>query len=282
MKNLLITGSTGFIGSNLSNELSKKYNVFVTSRNKSFKQKNLKKIYFKNHIDLNKKLKKIKIDIIIHCGTHYVKNHSFLDIHKIIKANIEFGIVLLENLKAMKVKKFINFSSVWQNYNGKPNAANSLYTVSKICFTKILDYYSENLNKIKFYNLFISDTFGKNDKRKKLINLIKKNFDKNIPTQIISKKLSLNLLNVLDILSAIKIIINKNVLPGRYNVINDQFINIFKMIKNVNKVSNKKILIKWDDQKIKKEKIFKYKKLPGWKPKDSNLNDLVNFFIKKT
>ena len=52
MKNLLITGSTGFIGSNILNSLLKNYNIFVTSRRKSFKQKNVTKIYFKNHDDL--------------------------------------------------------------------------------------------------------------------------------------------------------------------------------------------------------------------------------------
>jgi nucleoside-diphosphate-sugar epimerase len=281
MKNLLITGSTGFIGSNLSDRLSKKFNIFVTSRNKSFKQKNLKNIYFKNHDHLNKELKKIKIDIVIHCGTHYVKNHSFFDIHKIVKANIEFGIVLLENLKTMRVKKFINFSSIWQNYNGKLDGANSLYAVSKICFTKILDYYSNNLDKIKFYNLFISDTFGRNDKRKKLINQIKKNYEKNIKTKIISKKLFINLLNIEDILSATKIIINQNIKPGKYNVINNKQTNVFKLIESVNKLSNKKILIRWGKQKVRKEKIYNYNKLPGWKATNSNFNNLIEFLIEK-
>ena len=282
MKNLLITGSTGFIGSNILNSLLKNYNIFVTSRRKSFKQKNVTKIYFKNHDDLNNKLKKIRIDMIIHCSTHYVKNHNFSDIHKLIKANIEFGIILLENLKIMRVKKFINFSTVWQNYNGQLDVANNLYSVSKICFTNILEYYSRTLNNIKFYNLFVSDTYGKNDKRKKLINLLKKNFNKKIETKIISKKLSLNLLNIEDIISGVKIIINKNIAPGKYNVINKQFINIFDLIKRINELSKHKIIIKWDNKKIKKEKIFKYKKLPTWKPKNSNLNHLTKYLVEKT
>tara|TARA_Y100000741_G_C18245343_1_gene555307 strand:+ start:1075 stop:1923 length:849 start_codon:yes stop_codon:yes gene_type:complete len=282
MKNLLITGSTGFIGSNILNSLLKNYNIFVTSRRKSFKQKNVTKIYFKNHDDLNDKLKKIRIDMIIHCGTHYVKNHNFSDIHKLIKANIEFGIILLENLKIMRVKKFINFSTVWQNYNGQLGVANNLYSVSKICFTNILEYYSKTLNNIKFYNLFISDTYGKNDKRKKLINLLKKNFNKKIKTKIISKKLSLNLLNIEDIISAVKIIINKNITSGKYNVINKRFINISDLIKGVNKLSKHEIIIKWDNKKIKKEKIFNYKKLPTWKAKNSNLNHLTKYLVEKT
>ena len=124
-------------------------------------------------MDLNKKLKKIKIDIIIHCGTHYVKNHNVSDINKLTLANIEFGVILLENLKSMGVKKFINFSTVWQNYNGKQDIAYNLYSAFKLSYSKILDYYIGKFSFIRFYNLFISDTYGENDNRSKIINLIK-------------------------------------------------------------------------------------------------------------
>ena len=100
MQNILITGSSGFIGSNILNDLLNNCNIYVTSRKKVIdKRRNIKLIYFKNHDELNKKLKKIKIDTIVHCGTHYVKNHTFSDIKKLLLANIEFGIILLENLK---------------------------------------------------------------------------------------------------------------------------------------------------------------------------------------
>ena len=59
MQNLLITGSSGFIGSNILIDLLNKYNIYVTSRRKINKKfKKLKVIYFKNHLDLNEKLKK--------------------------------------------------------------------------------------------------------------------------------------------------------------------------------------------------------------------------------
>ena len=70
MQNILITGSSGFIGSNILLNILNKHNIYITSRSKiSIKLKELKVIHYKNHLDLNKKLKKIKIDIIIHCGT---------------------------------------------------------------------------------------------------------------------------------------------------------------------------------------------------------------------
>ena len=41
-----------------------------------------------------------------------------------------------------------------------------------------MKYYKKIHHGIKFYNLIISDTFGDNDKRKKLINTLKTNYKK--------------------------------------------------------------------------------------------------------
>ena len=280
MQNILITGSSGFIGSNILLNIFNKHNIYITSRSKiSIKLKELKVIHYKNHLDLNKKLKKIKIDIIIHCGTHYVKNHNVSDINKLTLANIEFGVILLENLKSMGVKKFINFSTVWQNYNGKQDIAYNLYSAFKLSYSKILDYYIGKFSFIRFYNLFISDTYGENDNRSKIINLIKQNIRNKKKIRIVSKKLSINLLNVKDIVAAVRIIVDKNVKPGKYNVTNNKNIKIYNLVKKIKKVKKIKNLIKFENNSYKKDRIFYYKKLPGWQPRYSSFKDLIRFVL---
>jgi len=280
MQNILITGSSGFIGSNILLNILNKHNIYITSRSKiSNKLKELKVIHYKNHLDLNKKLKKIKIDIIIHCGTHYVKNHNVSDINKLTLANIEFGVILLENLKSMGVKKFINFSTVWQNYNGKQDIAYNLYSAFKLSYSKILDYYIGKFSFIRFYNLFISDTYGENDNRSKIINLIKQNIRNKKKIRIVSKKLSINLLNVKDIVAAVRIIVDKNVKPGKYNVTNNKNIKIYNLVKKIKKVKKIKNLIKFENNSFKNDRIFYYKKLPGWQPRYSSFKDLIRFVL---
>tara|TARA_Y100001970_G_C14239469_1_gene863980 strand:- start:2103 stop:2954 length:852 start_codon:yes stop_codon:yes gene_type:complete len=280
MQNILITGSSGFIGSNILLNIFNKHNIYITSRSKiSIKLKELKVIHYKNHLDLNKKLKKIKIDIIIHCGTHYVKNHNVSDINKLTLANIEFGVILLENLKSMGVKKFINFSTVWQNYNGKQDIAYNLYSAFKLSYSKILDYYIGKYSFIRFYNLFISDTYGENDNRSKIINLIKQNIRNKKKIRIVSKKLSMNLLNVKDIVAAVRIIVDKNVKPGKYNITNNKNIKIYNLIKKIKKVKKIKNLIKFENNSFKNDRIFYYKKLPGWQPRYSSFKDLIRFVL---
>ena len=212
MKKILLTGSTGFIGSELLKNLSKNYKIYVTLRKKTkknFIHKNIIKIYFSSFQNLNDKIEKLKINTVIHCATHYVKKHDFKDIKKLSDSNILFGNIILENLEKMGVKTFINFSTVWENFNGKKDNYYNLYSAYKSSFKNIINFYKKKFGKTKFINLVISDTFGENDKRKKIINLLKINYKKRVITKLISKNLYMNLLNVIDINNAIRLILKK-------------------------------------------------------------------------
>lgn len=277
MQRLLLTGSTGFIGSQILREFSKDYIIFITRRNKKkiiFNNKNIAEIQFKNYDELNLKLKKLKIDTIIHCATHYVKSHKYNDIKKFVESNILFGNVILENIELMQVKKFINFSTVWENYNGKKDNLFNLYSAYKKSFSIILKYYQKKYYKVNFYNLMISETFGKSDKRKKIINVIRQNYRDNKTTSIVSKKLYLNLLNISDITNAISLIMKKKIKSGTYLLKNKNNFRLDKVIREFNKNSRKKIKIRWLSKKIINEKIFDFKKLKHWKPENSNIQKI--------
>ena len=227
MNTIIITGSNGFIGSNLVNTLSKTHKLILLVRVKSKSKKtkyifnkNISFKFFKNNTELKNLLKKVKGSWLIHCATHYVKKHQSNDIGKIINSNIELGTILLDNLNVMGTKNFINFSTIWENYNGIKNNPHNLYSASKQAFEKIINYYQINNKKINFYSLVISDTYGANDKRQKLISVIKKNIINKKETKIISKNLHINLLNVNDIVSGVFILLKSKIKPGKYSMIN--------------------------------------------------------------
>lgn len=279
MPNILLTGSTGFIGSNILKNISKDNKVYVTLRKNSkeislFNNK-IKTLKFENFSQLSSKLKKIKIDIVIHAATHYVKKHKENDIKKLGESNIFFGNVILENIQVMKVKKFINFSTVWEGKNENKNMKN-LYAAYKKSFGLILNFYKKKYPKIKFYELMLSDTFGENDKRPKIINTLKKNFYAGKITNVVSKNLYLNLLNVNDIVEAVNIILKKKVKPDKYVLKNTKYFNIFNLIQVFNKKNDKKIKVKWLSKRIIKNKIYNYKKLKNWHPYKSDIEDIIN------
>tara|TARA_Y100000591_G_C21820823_1_gene693501 strand:- start:1086 stop:1937 length:852 start_codon:yes stop_codon:yes gene_type:complete len=279
VKKILLTGSTGFIGSEILKNIATNYKIYITLRKKVkilYNNKNIIQVLFKNHKQLDKKLKKIKVDYVIHCATHYVKKHNFDDISKLSESNILFGNIILENINYMNVKKFINFSSVWENYNGIKDNYFNLYSVYKRGFSNLLEYYQKKLPKVKFYNLFISDTFGELDKRPKIINILKKNYKDNKVTNIVSSKLYMNLLNIKDIVKAIGVILRKNIIPGDYNLINNKNFSINTIIKNFNNQNKKKIKIKWLTNELIRERVYKKNKLVSWSPINSEINDIIN------
>ena len=205
--------------------------------------------------------------------TRGVKKRSH---EKLSDSNILFGNVLLENLEFMGVKKFINFSTVWENYDGKKDNNFNLYSVYKSNFTRIMNFYKKKLNNISFLNLTISDTFGENDKRYKIINILKNNYKKNLKTKIISKNLYLNLLNVVDINNALILILKNKYKSGSYLLSNKNDFKIINIIKQLNKISEKKIKVKWLSDKVIKEKTYKYNILKNWKPLNSKIEDIIN------
>ena len=284
MPNILLTGATGFIGSNILKEIRLNNKVFIIQRFESKKKikktKNIKIITFKNYNILSNKLKKIKVDTIIHCATHYKKEHIEKDILKFIQSNILLGNIILENLKKLNAKQFINFSTTWEDFDNKENNPRNLYAAYKKSFNCLIQYYKKTIPNINFIDLMIVDTFGENDKRQKLINTLRNNYIKKRTSKIISKRLYLNLINVEDIVNAVKILLKNKIQPGKYILKNSNYFNLFELIEYINKNNNNnKIKVKWLSNTLIKDKIFKYKKLKSWNPKKSNIEDIKDLIL---
>jgi dTDP-4-dehydrorhamnose reductase len=121
----------------------------------------------------------------------------------------------------------------------------------------------------------LSDTFGKLDKRKKIINVMRQNYRDNKITTIISKNLYLNLLSIVDLISAIKLILKRKVKTGTYLLKNKKNINIHHLIKEFNKKLKKKIKIRWLSTKTIRYGVYDFKKLKYWEPKHSNIQNVI-------
>ena len=284
MPNILLTGATGFIGSNILKEIRLNNKVFIIQRFESKKKikktKNIKIITFKNYNILSNKLKKIKVDTIIHCATHYKKEHIQKDILKFIQSNILLGNIILENIKKLNAKQFINFSTTWEDFDNKENNPKNLYAAYKKSFNCLIQYYKKKIPNINFIDLMIVDTFGENDKRQKLINTLRNNYIKKRTSKIISKRLYLNLINVEDIVNAVKILLKNKIQPGKYILKNSNYFNLFELIEYINKNNNNnRIKVKWLSNTLIKDKILKYKKLKNWNPKKSNIKNVKDLIL---
>lgn len=107
--NILVTGSSGFIGNFLVKNLSKKYFIIATyNKSKPLKVKNVEFI----KLNLLKKIdiKDYNIDLIIHCANYTPANHK--KNLNMIKKNNSMMKNLINFANRCQINKFIYFSSV--------------------------------------------------------------------------------------------------------------------------------------------------------------------------
>jgi dTDP-glucose 4,6-dehydratase len=283
---ILITGSTGFIGTNVINLLLKK-NIYIYDilRNKNKKNKKIKvlkknknylPIFYKTFNELEEKLKKIKIDTVINCAAHYTGQNNTQNIENLIKTNVIFCSIILEILKK-KITKFINFGSMMEYSKGNHFSPKNFYAITKHFFKKIEEFYKLKYKNIKFYDLKLYEIYGDKDTRNKLIPTIIKNYKKNKEIKIVSKNLKMNFVYIKSLMKIINMIIFNKIKEGEYCVKNNRFVEIRKLISSLNIKLTKKIKIKYLSTKVDFIVNNKLKKFPYWDDK----KNLENFLLKK-
>jgi nucleoside-diphosphate-sugar epimerase len=288
-KKILITGSTGFVGSNIINLLLKKnVHIYDVLRNKNRqnkkirefkKKKNYSPIFYKKFNELEKKLKKIKIDIVVNCATYYTAKNDIKDIENLVQTNIIFCSVILEILKN-KIKKFINFGSMMEYSQGNHFSPKNFYAITKYSFQKIEEFYKLNNKNIKFYDLKLYETYGDNDVRKKIIPTIIKSYSHNKSVKIISNNLKMNFIHIESLVKAIYMIIFNKIKEGEYCLKNNKFIKIQQLIFSLNKKLKKKIKTKYLSSENISNSTKLLKNFPYWDDK-KNLEDFLFKKLKK-
>lgn len=178
--NILVTGSTGFIGKHLCEELKKMHSVYFLVRSHSSQDKLGENDDFfvfgdNNVIELRKYIQTNNIEGIIHLASLYIQRHNAEDIPKLIQSNLYLGTAVLEAAVNTSVKWFINTGTIWQNYNSPDGADQycpvNLYAATKQAFMDIAKFYSETSN-IRICTLKLCDTYGPNDTRRKIYSLL--------------------------------------------------------------------------------------------------------------
>lgn len=175
-KNVLMTGATGFLGSNLLKKLVQaNYNVIVLKRSFSntFRIKDFVsniKLYNIDKINPENIFIKNKIDIILHCATNYGRRE--IDPASLIQANLTMPLQLLELGKKNGVHCFINTDTILDKRV-------SHYSLSKNQFREWLALYAREIICI---NVALEHFYGPHDDDSKfvpyIINNILNNADK--------------------------------------------------------------------------------------------------------
>mgnify|MGYP000864596598 FL=1 len=275
--NILITGSNGFIGKNLSQKLKKKYEIYYLTRSKFYSRKKNKikcDLLKKNHINLLMK-EKLKLDIIIHAASKLASSSNLENI-SLIKNNI----LIYENLSLVinkfNPKQVINLSSIaiYPNKDGvydetsqvRPSINNDcLYGLSKFIGENILDF---KCSKSNILNLRIAQVYGSGMRSDRIYEIMKKQLkDKNtINVYGMGRRVS-GFIHIDSLVSKIKFCIKKK-LDGIFNI-GDENLSYKQLAKKIIiKYGNINSQIKFLDKGVNSKTFINFKKLKRMEKKN--------------
>ena len=317
VKNVLITGGAGYIGSHVTETLLKKNKKVFLVDNLSTGHKKLinkKAKFFKldiaNKRGIKKIIEKYKIDSIIHLAAHLIIGEGQKKPKKYYKNNVLGTKKLLEACKNSTVKNFI-FSStaaiykegqykVSENSIIKPK---SVYGKTKIKAERLIMSYAKknkiNYGILRYFNIAGASPSGK-------IGLINKKSDhlfKNFSSEIMKKRPKLKIygsdynttdgscirdfIHVSDIAQIHYLIlekINKLKISKILNCGYNKGASVLKVAKEFKKQSSKKVSIVFT--KRRKDDLIKIiatnnklKNFVKWTPKFDNLSKIVKSCI---
>jgi nucleoside-diphosphate-sugar epimerase len=212
----LVTGGSGFIGSNLVKRLiDKGWRVHIIIRPTSDLVQ-LNEVINLIHVHiydgsiecLLEIFKLAQPNIVLHLSSLFLAQHTPRDVAPMIQSNLVFATQLVEAMVVHKVYKLINTGTSWQHYENKDYSPVCLYAATKQAFEAILQFYLET-TPMQAITLKLFDSYGANDHRQKLFALLEKVADRQETLAMSPGNQKINLVYIEDILDAYCIAIDK-------------------------------------------------------------------------
>jgi len=176
----LVTGATGFIGGSLCKTLIDsgwEVHALVRSTSNVRPLELLGKLFHIHIIETSETQEIIDIvgavmpNSVFHLAATQLYEHSPADIDSLLESNIRLGTQILEAMCVHGAGIFINTGTYWQYYAGRKYDPISLYAACKKAFQDLIVYY-RNVRGIKATTLLLTDTYGEEDTRKKIMTLL--------------------------------------------------------------------------------------------------------------
>lgn len=274
--NILVTGATGFIGTNLTRELRKQHNLFILGQFEGDPEKlELPGIVMTDDIQrLADYIKNNEIEGVIHLASLYLTVHTPEQIKDLVSSNVYFGTAVLEaSSLAGSVKWFLNTGSIWQNYNTKGADYNpvNLYAATKQAFIDMAKYYTDVFD-IRFCTLKLCDTYGPNDTRRKIFKLFKDYSESGEVLKMSPGEQNIDLIYITDIISGFtklaELLASEQELGDEYVLTSGKQIPLRELAQLFCDVSGRKLNIEWGGRSYRDREVmipWKGVPLPGWK-----------------
>ena len=210
--NIIVTGASGVIGTQVVNNLLKEnYRVFALTRKKSQPYEHSNLIWTSWSDYLKDITPDLKIFSVVNLSTTYGHNNETLK--EIINSNVTLTLGLFEHAVSLGAKKIINADSFFgkKEFNYQHLRG---YIQSKDDLVKLTNQIIQD-RKVAFINLRLEHVFGANDGPDKFVTRLIKDFHcKNKNIQLTDGKQKRDFIYIEDVVNAFNCVLKHDFLPG--------------------------------------------------------------------
>lgn len=276
----LITGGTGFVGSNLSKRLiCDGWQVhLITIPNDNLDQIKDVADQVSLHVHdgsidgMQRILAEVKPDVVFHLASLFLSEHRSADVDRLVVSNILFGTQLLDAMAAHGATRIVNTGTSWQHYENKPYSPVNLYAATKQAFEDILQYYVD-AKDTKAITLQLFDTYGPNDPRPKLFHLLEKVAREGTTLSMSPGAQMIDLVYIDDVVQAFVVaaerLLKENAQGHEiYGVSSGSPLALKELVESYGRIIGKKLSINWGSRPYREREVMSpwdcYTRLPGW------------------
>ncbi len=284
MKRVLITGITGYIGSSLARRLLPDCKIYGLAREPLHLtylediQNQIQFVYYDGTYEsMSKALNLSQPDLVYHLAAYYTGAHGKEHTPRLISSNITLGAYLLEAMAGCGCPALVNVSTVMAHYQGEDYRPLNLYAATKQAFSDLLAYYTD-AGQIRAVTLVLSDTYGPNDHRPKILNLIKNAVQTGERLALSDGRQDYDLVYIDDVTRAFQtagtqLLLNSNWKNEIFQIRAKEIFTLRETAERMLQINQAKLNAGWGERPLPEREIRRavkvYPVLPDWEPEVS-------------
>jgi nucleoside-diphosphate-sugar epimerase len=308
MKNpnkILITGATGFIGSQLTQRLIRKgFEVGIIKRVNSdaWRIKDLLDKIVAYDVDLrdthgvSKAVSHFRPDVIFHLATYYAVEHQPQEIPLMLDTNLLGAVNLLEASKESMVKLFVNTSScfVYRESENKLREEDdlsplNLYALTKLQAEQACSFYTEK-HGLRTITFRLFPPYGPADHERRLIPYVIKSLLNGERLKLTTGKQRWDFVYVDDIADAYFKLLSVSDLPQKHEIFNigtGNAVSVREVVSRIKEIIGSELEPEWGAIPHRKNEVWftcadisKTETFLGWQPKIQILEEGLEFTVE--